>query len=514
MRKKALFAALLTGLLASTFANSARPAAPHRMGRPASVAAKARRPNIVLILADDLGYGDIGPYGQRKIETPNLDALAKAGVRFTQFYAGDTVCAPSRGALISGRDSGRGLIRGNKPLGGNFTDDGETGQLPLKAGTPTLPGMLHGIGYRTVGIGKWGLGGPGGEGQPTRQGFDRFFGYLDQRQAHNYYPTHLWDNTRRVPLANRFFIPHPKMNGTSDKPEDYHLYQGTDYSPERMLAEAESTIASSARSGTPLFLYYAPTLPHASLQVPDALVDHYRKRFPEMPTNGEGYTPHPTPRAARAAMITRLDFEVGRIRTAIEKAGIAKNTLIIFCSDNGPSSEGGADIDFFGSSGGLRGQKRDMYEGGLRSPFIAYWPTRYEGGKTVTTIAAAWDLLPTFADITGAPIAGQTDGHSFRRALEGRAMAATGPLYWEYNEVGKSGQAVRDGEWKAIRFQPHGFDPGQPIELYDLTADPHEDRNIAADHAEVVAHLKRRLDARQPSPIKGFNFDPDPSGGS
>ena len=474
----------------------------------ATAATVPARPNIVLILADDLGYGDIGAYGQTKIATPNLDALARAGVRFTDFYAGNPVCAPSRAALLTGRDSGHGQIRGNRPMGGDFSDARERGQLPLKAGTPTLPAMLKAVGYDTVAIGKWGLGGAGTEGAPNAQGFDHFFGYLDQMQAHNYYPTHLWRDGQKVPLDNPYFTPHPKINGTSDDPKDYQVYEGRDYSATHLIDAATDTITREAASGHPFFLYFAPTLPHAAIQVPDALTARYGGHFPETPSNGQGYSPHPTPRAARAAMISELDREVGAIRTTLERSGAARNTLVIFYSDNGPSSEGGADIAFFNASGGLRGQKRDLYEGGIRSPFLAYWPGHTHADITIHTISAAWDIMPTLAAIAGAKAPAPGEGHSFRASLDGTPIAQTEPLYWEYHGEDKSGQAVRDGRWKAIRFQPHGVDRTQPILLFDLTTDPRESMNVAAAHPDVVARLRTILDTRVPSDVPGFNFDP------
>jgi arylsulfatase A len=468
------------------------------------------RPNIVVILADDLGYGDLGAYGQTKIRTPHLDQLARDGVAFTQFYAGTTVCAPSRAALLTGRNTGHTEIRGNIRMGGDFTDEREFGQYPLRRGTFTLPEMLRDAGYTTAAIGKWGLGGKGSEGMPTRQGFDYFYGYLDQSHAHNYYPTHLWENERRASLRNRFFFVHPELGGTSRLPADYRLYQGPDYAPYRILASAERFLARQRR-GKPFFLYYASPLPHAALQLPDALLTPYRGAFPETGSDGGEYSPHPTPRAARAAMITRLDAEVGALRAQLRKRELEKDTLILFLSDNGPSSEGGADIAFFRSTAGLRGQKRDLYEGGIRSPLIAYWPGRVRGGRTSPTIAAAWDLLPTFAELTGGRVTAPVDGRSFLPALLGRPMAATGPLYWEMHGDGRSAQAARDGRWKAVRYQPGGFDPARPIELYDLDADPRETRDVAGQHPAVVARMRVLLSRRQPASRPEFNFPPPPS---
>ena len=470
-------------------------------------APQSSRPNIVIILADDLGYGDIEPYGQSKAQTPYLNELAKEGLKFTQHYAGSTVCAPSRAAMLTGRDTGTGLIRGNKDFG-DSTDEGELGQLPLAAGTSTLATMLKGVGYETAMIGKWGLGGAGTTGDPNNQGFDYAFGALDQMQAHNYYPTHLWENGTRFPLRNSFFSPHVPRNAPSKAEDIYTKWQGLDYAPDRLIGKAEDFIEDNAGK-RPFFLFYTPALPHAALQIPYPLVARYDGRFLETPLDRTAYTPTPTPRAARAAMITRLDEEVGRIRSALARAGQADNTIIIFTSDNGPSPEGGADVEFFDASGGLRGQKRDLYEGGIRVPFIIYWPGKTPTGATSTIISASWDIMPTLAAITGASAPKAIDGHSFMPALLGQEQKQTGPLYWEYHEPSGQGpvQAVRDGKWKAVRFQSGGFDRKRPVELYDLDRDPAEQHDVARDNRAVVARMKRILDSRLPSPIAGFNFE-------
>lgn len=468
---------------------------------------QSSRPNIVIILADDLGYGDIEPYGQTKTQTPYLNELAGQGVRFTQHFAGSTVCAPSRAAMLTGRDTGHVQIRGNKDLG-DATDEGERGQLPLAANTPTLASMLKGVGYETAMIGKWGLGGVGTEGDPNKHGFDYAYGAIDQMQAHNYYPTHLWENGTRVALNNPYFSPHVPRNAPSKAEDIYTKWQGPDYAPDRLIGKAEDFIEDNAGK-RPFFLFYTPALPHAALQIPYPLVARYDGRFPETPLDRTNYTPTPTPRAARAAMITRLDEEVGRIRAALARSGQADKTIIIFTSDNGPSAEGGADVEFFDSSGGLRGQKRDLYEGGIRVPFIIYWPGKTQAGATSTTISASWDILPTLAAITGASAPQAIEGHSFMPALLGQEQKQTGPLYWEYHEPSGKGpaQAVRDGKWKAVRFQSGGFDPKRPIELYDLEKDPAEQHDVSRDNRAITARMKRILDARTRSPVPGFNFE-------
>lgn len=469
-------------------------------GQLAAVAQKLAPPNIVVILADDLGYGDIGPYGQTKIRTPHLDELARQGVRFTQHYSGSTVCAPSRAALLTGINTARAQIRGNVETG-DYTDENEGGQMPLKAGTTTLPGLLRNAGYSTAIVGKWGLGGRGTEGEPNKHGFDYAFGYLDQKQAHNYYPTHLWENGVNFPLNNTFFIPHVPANQPWRSEDIYTKYMGPDYAPDRLIGKAEEFIAKKGPN-KPFFLYYTPTLPHAALQIPRSLVEQYS--FPETPLGRTGYTPHPTPRAARAAMVTRLDYELGRIRAAIERAGKTRNTLIIFTSDNGPASEGGADLGFFNASGGFRGEKRDLYEGGVRVPFIAYWPGRTKAATNQATICANWDLLPTLAEIGSASVPTAIDGKSFLPALLGATQIQTGPLYWEFHE--RPSQAARDGKWKAVRYQPAGFDTTRPIELYNLDTDPFEKTNVASTNPTAVDQLKKILDARTRSPTTAFNF--------
>lgn len=474
-----------------------------------SAPAEPPRPNVVYILADDLGYGDLGAYGQTRIDTPNLDRLAAQGLRFTQHYAGSTVCAPSRAALMTGQHTGNVQIRGNYELGG-FRDEEERGQMSIDFAYETLPEVLRGAGYRTALIGKWGLGGPGSAGAPNKHGFDYFFGYLDQKQAHNYYPTHLWRNDERVALDNRFFIPHAKMAATSDRAADYRQYIGEDYAPDRLIEEALGYIERARDE--PFFLYYAPTIPHSALQVPDAELTAYEGRWRETPLDGGGYTPHLKPRAARAAMIARLDADVGKIVRRLERLGLADNTLLVFTSDNGPAPEGGQDVGFFDSSGGLRGVKRDLYEGGIRVPMIAYWPSVIEAGRRSDHVSAQWDVLPTLAELAGAETPKGIDGISFAPLLTGRGeQSAHAYLYWEFHgRQPYPAQAVRRGEWKALRPQPRGYDPDAAIELYDLASDPAESRNLAAWHPAVVAEMRTILnDARTRSPYAGFNFDPD-----
>ena len=422
----------------------------------------AGRPNIVLIHADDLGYGDLGSYGQTKFATPNLDRLAAQGTRFTQYYAGSTVCAPSRAALMLGQHTGHNWIRGN-------------GEVPLRPEDVTLPEVLGAAGYRTAVIGKWGLGTEETTGQPNRQGVDHFFGFLHHRHAHRQYATHLWRNRARVELDVT-----------------------RDYAGDLFTAEALDFVGRP--HDAPFFLYLAYTVPHAELRVPDDSLARYRGRYPETPyvnAEADGYTPVPpfertgyrsqaTPRAAFAAMIARMDGDVGRLMAALADKGLEDDTLVLFTSDNGPHKEGGADPAFFRSSGPLRGIKRDLYEGGIRVPMIARGPG-VAAGAASAHVWAHWDLLPTLADIAGATPPPGLDGLSMRGALSGGPAPSHQFLYWEFGERGFQ-QAVRMGRWKALRLKK-----GQPLELYDLDTDVGETRDVASTHPDVVARIEEYL---------------------
>lgn len=486
--------------------------APHNMqpaaqGRSVSTTPiTGARPNIIYILADDLGYGDIGAFGQTKIDTPHLDRLAREGLVFTQHYAGSSVCAPSRASLLSGQHTGNLQIRGNYEFGG-FLDENEFGQMPLDPSSVTIAEVMRENGYRTGIIGKWGLGGPGSEGEPGNHGFDYFFGYLDQKQAHNYYPTHLWRNGERVALGNPFFVPHPATYGGSQRAEDYRDYMGPDFVPDILAKEAEEFIARNHAS--PFVLFYTPTIPHAALQVPDALLERYEGRWEEEPLHANGYTPHPRPRAARAALITLLDTQIGAMREQLHQLGIADNTLIIFTSDNGASSEGGADLAFFESNGGLRGEKRDLYEGGIRVPMIAHWPGRIAAGTSTDHLSAIWDVLPTFAQLAGGKAPDAIDGLSFAEVLTGSEPRAVHRyLYWEFHGGNPTpAQAIRQGDWKLVRLRPE--DAAVTEQLYNLADDPGETIDLSASHPAQLAQLGALMDkARSVSPHAGFNFDP------
>ncbi|HTJ10668.1 MAG TPA: arylsulfatase [Dinghuibacter sp.] len=445
-----------------------------------------QRPNIVFILADDLGYGDTGPYGQQLIRTPNIDKLAAQGMTFTQMYAGTAVCAPSRCALLTGRHTGHAYIRGNKEIQ-------PEGQEPLPDTTVTMAAVLHRAGYVTGAFGKWGLGPVGSAGDPVRQGFDEFYGYNCQREAHRYYPSHLWDNDRRV-----------------DLPENGHLEREATYAPDVIQQKLLGFIDAHAH-GQPFFLYAAYTLPHAELAVPDdSIFESYKGRFPEKPHRGNDYGPQAVvagyqsqlyPQATYAAMVTRLDLYVGQIMARLRALGIDKNTLVIFTSDNGPSGEGGNDPVFFHSADGLRGAKRDLYEGGIREPFIARWPGHVRAGSQNAFVGAFWDMMPTFAALAGTR-SPWTDGLSMAPTFTGKGTQTVHPwLYWEFHEDGGK-QAVRQGRWKGVRTQ---VDKGDKFELFDLLTDPGERHDVSAQHPDVTATLTGIMQAEH-TPSALFPF--------
>jgi arylsulfatase A-like enzyme len=431
--------------------------------------------------------------------------MAAEGMRFTHFYSGSTVCAPSRATFLAGKHTGHAYVRDNYGLGGP-RDEEERGQYPLPPDHPTLARWLRDRGYTTAVVGKWGLGGPGSTGVPTKQGFDFFFGYLDQRQAHNYYPTHLWRNEERYPLRNPNFSAHQKLAGDPNDPKSYEKYRGTDYAIDVMTGEAVAWLRSNASK--PFFLYFAPIIPHVALQVPETALKEYEGQFSETPYTGEnGYLPHPAPKAAYAAMVTYLDAQVGRILDTLKELGLDERTLVIFTSDNGaPLNAGGSPTQFFESNGGLRGHKNNLYEGGIRVPMIARWPGRIRAGTTSDHVGANWDMWATFADLAGAEPPADTDGISVVPTLLGRDnQRQHEALYWEFHSRGSS-QAVRMGRWKAIRNNV-AKDPEAPIELYDLERDPRETTNLAATNPDVVrraADIMRR--SHTPAALPRWNL--------
>ncbi len=429
------------------------------------------KPNIVLILADDLGYSELGCYGQQKIRTPNIDRLAAEGMRFTQFYAGSTVCAPSRCTLLTGLHTGHTVVRDNQSVGAE-------GQWPLPARTLTLGNILQDRGYATACIGKWGLGGPGSTGEPNRHGFDYFYGHLCQAVAHNHYTDHLWRNTKMEVLDGN----------AKDK------IVGAQYAPDLMADDALRFIREN--STRPFFLYFATPLPHLALQAPPDAMKPYLGKWDDPPYDGKrGYFPQPHPRATYAAMVTRIDDYVGRIMALLKELKLDENTIVLFASDNGPTFViGGADSAFFHSANSFRGLKEALYEGGIRVPLIARWPGRIAPGTTTGQPAAIWDLLPTLAQIAGARSPAGIDGISLAPTLLHQGEQPQHEyFYWEYHADGGS-QAVRMGNWKAVRHHVKK-QPNAPIELYDLATDVGERHDVAAAHPDVVAHIQRILAA-------------------
>mgnify|MGYP006292291581 CR=1 FL=1 len=446
-----------------------------------------QKPNIVFILADDLGYGDLSSYGQTHFETPNLDRLVAEGMKFTQHYSGSTVCAPSRSVIMTGKHTGHTFIRGNKEVQ-------PEGQYPLADSIRTLPEMLKEHGYVTGAFGKWGLGYPGSEGDPLNQGFDRFFGYNCQRLGHHYYPYYLWDDDQQMMLeANA-----GKQKGA--------------YAPR--LIQDQTLDFIEQNQDTSFFLFVPSIIPHAELVAPDEYMAKYRGKFlPEKVY--EGYDDGPNYRqgpyesqaeshAAFAAMVNVLDDQVGEIINKLESLGLAENTLVIFSSDNGPHMEGGADPEYFDSNGPLRGFKRDLYEGGIRVPTIAWWPGKIQAASESDHISAFWDLYPTFAEVAGITLEKEVDGISMLPTLMGEeGQQEHEYLYWEFHERGGR-VAVRKGDWKAVRYDVLEK-PDGPLELYNLAEDISEENNLAGQHPEIVAEMESILQqARTPSEIFAF----------
>lgn len=439
-----------------------------------AVFGQTQKTNIIFIFADDLGYGDIGVNGQKKIETPNIDRLAKMGVQFKQFYAGTSVCAPSRASLLTGLHTGHTPVRGNK----GFKPEGQT---PLPDSSVTFPMLLKLAGYTTAAFGKWGLGFITTSGDPQQKGFDEFYGYNCQTLAHNYYPDHLWQNHERIDLSG-------------------NLKYDSVYSADLIHEQAMQFL--KADHDKPFFLFLPYTLPHADVFLPhDSVYNYYVKKFNEKPveiksTDREAHHFDPYPHAAYAAMVARLDRYTGEIMKAVEEKGVARNTLIIFTSDNGPHKENGGDPDFFNSSGGYRGIKRDLYEGGIRVPFMAYQPGVTKPGTVNNTPFAFWDLYNTFLDLAAWPGSKQSDGFSILPAIKGQKQQTHPWLYWEFHESGGR-QAVRMGNWKGVRLNVNKEKKPVP-ELFDLQKDPSERNNVAAKYPAIVQQIEKIMaDAHQ-----------------
>lgn len=435
-------------------------------------AAEGRRPNVVFILADDLGYGDLGCYGQGRIRTPRLDAMAREGTRFTQVYSGATVCAPSRCVLMTGSHTGHARVRGNAGQANPMAQS-------LRVDDVTVATVLKRAGYRTGLIGKWGLGDvtTAEPGLPERHGFEYTFGYLNQHHAHNHYPEFLWRNGERVTLRN-VVTNNPGVPGSGAGVASVRV----DYASDLFAGEALKFIRE--RRGEPFFLYLALTTPHANNEA--------GKRGMEVPEWGEyAGLDWPEPQKGHAAMITRMDRDAGRVLDLLRELGLEKDTLVVFTSDNGPHREGGNDPGFNRSSGGLRGIKRDHYEGGIRVPMIVRWPGQVPAGRVDPTVWWFADVLPTLAELGGGELPAGVDGQSVVSVLKGRAQPELAErfLYWEFHEGGFK-QAGRWKDWKIVRNRRGGAS-----ELYDLSRDPSETNNLAAMHPERVTQLEGRLQA-------------------
>lgn len=441
-------------------------------------------PNIIYIYADDLGYGEIGPYGQKIIKTPNLDKMAQEGMLFTQHYTSTPVCAPARAMLLTGKHGGHSYIRGNYEMGG-FKDHEEGGQMPLPDGTYTVAHMLKKQGYKTGVIGKWGLGMHFTSGNPNKQGFDYAYGYLDQKQAHNYYPSHLWENGTRDDLSNEETFVHRTLSKDEATDESFKHFEGQENATDKMTEKALSFISSN--KDNPFFLYLPYTLPHVGLQAPEKWINYYKAHFKnEKPYLGEnGYNPQKHPLATYAAMISYLDEQVGIILSNIKEMGLDENTIIMFSSDNGPTFNGGVNTELFNSTAGLRGLKMDLYEGGIRVPFIARWPKHISANSKTDLPSVQYDLMATLAELTGAQLE-KTDGISFLPTLLNRAdeQLSRKFMYFEYPE--KGGQiAIRIGDWKGIKTDLK-TDPESPWLLFNLRVDPKEQHNIADQHPSLL----------------------------
>ena len=415
---------------------------------PSQAQRAEHKPNIILILADDLGYGDLGSYGQKFFRTPNLDRMAQEGLRFTEFYASAPVCAPSRASLMTGLHQGHAFIRGNTDVNNQ--------RVSLRPQDVTVAEVLKSAGYRTGIIGKWGLGEPYTTGAPNRKGFDYWFGYLNQNHAHNYYPDYLWRNEQRV-----------------------NIPKGT-YSHDLFTREALDFIRRER--GSPFFLYLAYTIPHANNEL-TRKTGNGMEVPSDAPYSDEKW---PKPEKNYAAMIRRMDADIGKIFALLKELNLDDDTIVIFTSDNGPQGkdEGGYDQTFFNSNGGLRGIKRELYEGGIREPMIVRWPGKVRAGQTSDHVWTQWDLMPTFAAIAGAKSPPGIDGVSMLPALLGQRQPNHEFLYWEFHEGGYA-QAVRMGHWKAVRHGVNGS-----IELYDLQTDPKETNNLAAKQPALIKRIE------------------------
>ncbi len=444
----------------------------------ATLSAAKQQPNIIYILLDDAGYGDLSCYGQKKFQTPNIDRLAREGMKFTNHYSGSTVCAPTRSVIMSGLHTGHTPSRGNREIQ-------PVGQFPIPAATFTIAEALKKAGYATGAFGKWGLGNPGSEGDPVNQGFDRFFGYNCQRNAHTYYPTWLFDNLQKI-----------KLNGET-------------YANDLIMDRAVEWIDNHHKA--PFFFFLPVTIPHAAMHVPEKYAAPFRRKFPEFENKVGRYGNNRpfarNPAAQFAGMMTALDHGIGRVLKSLEKYGIEENTIVLLSSDNGPHREGGHMPDYFNSNGGLRGHKRDLYEGGIRCPLLVRWPGKVKAGSTSDHISAHWDLFPTFCELAGTETPRNLDGISFLPTLLGKKQEQHEYLYWEFFEGGGK-RAVRIGKWKAVQNQLTRKGQNASVEIYDLTTDRAEKNNLATRKPELIARARDIFkQAHTPSKIWKFKWE-------
>lgn len=461
------------------------------IGLPASLqnilkAESSGKTNIIFIMADDLGYRELGCYGQKKIKTPNIDRLAAEGMKFTDFYTGSAVCGPARCNLMTGKHGGHAFIRDNHEVGAWKSHDG---QLPIPAGTETISSILKKQGYATGAFGKWGLGAPGSTGGPLENGFDRFFGYNCQRHAHNLYPKYLVDD-----------------NGKRQLDGNTRGRTGKQYGPQLIADEMLDFVREN--KDKPFFVYYPTVLPHLALQAPQEDIDEYKGKWPDPPYNGKSYLPHPTPKACYAAMITFMDKQVGRLMKLLKDLNLDDNTIVFFTSDNGTTYlKGQVDYEFFESVGKLRGLKGSLYEGGIRVPMIARWPGKIKPAATTNLPSAIYDVMATLADLTGAKLESETDGISIMPTLMSNSSSQKKHEYLFWDFAGYKGQiAVRVGNWKAIK-QNIKKNPDAKIQLYNLKDDIAEKNDLADKYPDIVKKMEEiMLQARTKPITKRFQY--------
>jgi arylsulfatase A len=440
-----------------------------------------RKPNIIFILCDDLGSAEAGCYGQEKLRTPTIDKLASEGMRFTQFYGGGPVCAPSRCCLMTGLHTGHACIRDN-------AEQGVEGQRPMPPDTFTIGTALKQQGYTTACIGKWGLGGPNAASNPAKVGIDYFYGHLCQRVAHNHYADHIWRNDTRIELEG---------NAAGN-------FKGKQYTPDLMANDALDFIRKN--KDNPFFLYFATPLPHLGLQAPDDAVKPFIGLWEDPAYHGKQYNPCEHPRATYAGMVSLIDSYTARILALLKELNLEDDTIVMFGSDHGPTFKaGGSDSKFFHSAGDLRGLKMDLYEGGIRVPFIVRWPDKVKAGSVTDQIGAYWDILPTITDALNIPTPANLDGQSLLPTLTANGKQSQHEfMYWEFHQY--PGQAVRMGNWKAVRTQLKKH-PDAPVQLYDLATDISESKDVAPDHPDIAKKMMEIMKtARTPSDFAEWNF--------